>query len=319
MRVLRPTRKSSLILICALVCATALFSASRPLTARAASAYATTIIGDAPISYWRLGESSGTTAADSSSGGNPGTITGGVTLGAPGAIVGDPNTAMSFNGSTGYVSVATNSNLNMTGDFSVEAWVKPIALDGATHTIVHKGGAFCTSASPYQYRLMLYTNHWRGVVCIGSNAYTVLDPGTPSTSSWTHLVLTRSGSTLTLYDDGAAAATTTGVSGALDTSSSSLGIGRMGGAAQDYFSGGIDEVAVYNKALSASQIQNHYNVGLGSGSAPRAAMVQHLAMAPASTRRGAPTWLAELGRGVGALLHGLATWGGTLLHRFGAA
>src|SRR5258708_2253471 len=63
--------------------------------------YQTAVINDAPIAYWRLGESSGTTAANIGSGANlTGTYSAtGVTLGQPGALVGDPGTSIALNGS----------------------------------------------------------------------------------------------------------------------------------------------------------------------------------------------------------------------------
>jgi hypothetical protein len=70
--------------------------------------------------------------------GNTGAITGGVTLGTPGALSGDSNTAMTFNGSTGYVQVANNANLNLTGDLTVEAWAKPAALSGLGGQVVQE-------------------------------------------------------------------------------------------------------------------------------------------------------------------------------------
>src|SRR5688500_11107092 len=59
--------------------------------------YANIVLADNPTAYWRLGETSGTTAVDSSvPGGNQGTYLNGVTLGIPGAIPGDPNTSAGF-------------------------------------------------------------------------------------------------------------------------------------------------------------------------------------------------------------------------------
>ena len=71
--------------------------------------------GDAPAGYWRLDETSGTTAADTI-GGNAGTYSGGVTLGIPGAVAGD--TAASFDG-TGQVTVPDSASLH-TGDTFTE-------------------------------------------------------------------------------------------------------------------------------------------------------------------------------------------------------
>ena len=109
-----------------------------PPTAIAASTYASNVLADSPASYWRLGERSGTVAADSA-GSNPGTIKSGVTLGQPGAITADTDTAMGFNGSTGYVSVPNSSSLNFSGDFSLEAWALPSAVPTSDGAIIHKG------------------------------------------------------------------------------------------------------------------------------------------------------------------------------------
>lgn len=212
------------------------------------------------MSYWRLGEATGTSAADSAWT-NTGSVKAGVTLGAPGALTGDTDSSMSFNGSSGYVSVPNSAGLNLTGDLTVEAWVQPGPLDSTTRAVVHKGG---TSGYPsYQYRVGLTSsNFWRGTVYIGSNNLTVTSPSTASTLGWTHLVMTRSGSTLRLYLNGTSVATTT-ASGTLNTSTGILAIGRTGSVSVDYFKGSIDEVAVYPTALSAAAIAEHYRVGTG--------------------------------------------------------
>src|SRR5438105_15570310 len=75
------------------------------------------------VSYWRLGEASGTSACDSW-GSNAGTYQGGYTLGRLGAPAGDPNTAVALNGSTGLVSVPHSSSIDVGHTFTVEAWAK---------------------------------------------------------------------------------------------------------------------------------------------------------------------------------------------------
>jgi len=76
-------------------------------TARPAfgSAYSDAVLADMPVRYYRLGDSSGTTAVDSSGNSQDGTYTGGVTLGASGAIQGDADTAATFDGTDDYVSL----------------------------------------------------------------------------------------------------------------------------------------------------------------------------------------------------------------------
>ncbi|MCC7451492.1 MAG: hypothetical protein IT324_29050, partial [Anaerolineae bacterium] len=219
------------------------------------ASYPNTILADGPISYWRLGETGGTTAADVM-GVNPGTITGGVTLGVTGALASDGNPAMRFNGSNSYVNVPHNAVLNIKGDITLEAWANPAVLNSLDRMIVHKGG--------YQYRLGLNnSNKWYGRVYISGSPYDVVAPTTAAVGRWDYIAMTRSGSTLTLYINGVAVATGT-ASGSLVTTSNALAIGRKGSLSEAYFNGAIDEVAIYNKALTADQIAAHYNAGQGS-------------------------------------------------------
>jgi len=130
--------------------------------------------------------------------------------------------------------------------------------------VVHKGGS--TGYPVWQYRMSITSgNKGRGTVFVGNTNITVTDTGTPSTTAWSHLVMTKAGSTLTLYVNGAAVATTT-VAGIVNTSTGILAIGRTGGSSSDYFNGQIDEVAVYPTALPAARIGAHYAAGVsGSG------------------------------------------------------
>lgn len=250
------------------VIAVLIFVVTLPFSATAlagTSQYAAAVTADGPVSYWRLGEVSGSVATDQL-GGNPGTYKPGTTLGSPGALPADADTAVSFNGSSGYVSVANAASLNPTNNFSVEAWAKPAALAGTTQAVLHKGGS--TGNSVWQYRIGLTSgNKWRGTVYVGTTAFTVSDPGTASTANWTHLVMTASQGRLVLYVNGTSVATAS-FTGAVNTSTGILAIGRTGAASSDYFRGSIDEVAVYPVPLSAAQVANHYMVGSALPPAP---------------------------------------------------
>jgi len=101
--------------------ATAFGLATAPVTNAASgcsprsSSYSATIIGTSGlIGYWRLGEASGAVACDSK-GTNNGAYQSGTTLGQPGAIANDPDTAVAFNGTSGWVQVANDSSLNVGG------------------------------------------------------------------------------------------------------------------------------------------------------------------------------------------------------------
>jgi hypothetical protein len=92
------------------------------------AAYGATITADTPVSYWRLGETSGLGAADAM-GAHAGAYVGGPALGATGALTGDSNTSVALNGTSQSVSVADQSPFRFAGTapFSAEIWFKHTA------------------------------------------------------------------------------------------------------------------------------------------------------------------------------------------------
>ncbi|MCC7449303.1 MAG: LamG domain-containing protein, partial [Anaerolineae bacterium] len=136
---------------------------------------------------------------------------------------------------------------------TLEAWAKPTVLNWNEGAIVHKGG--------YQYRIGVnFSNQWQGSVYISGTRLDVTAPTAATVGQWDHIVMTRSGSTLTLYINGVSVATAT-ASGNLVTTSNVLAMGRKGSNSSGYFNGALDEVAIYNKALTAAQVQAHYTAG----------------------------------------------------------
>src|SRR6266536_1475171 len=93
------------------------------------------------VSYWRLGETSGTAALDSK-GTNTGTYQNGVTLGAAGALTNDSDTAASFNGSTNRVSLPA---LAAVTNFTIEGWTN--LASGATANQNGNNALYATSGN----------------------------------------------------------------------------------------------------------------------------------------------------------------------------
>ncbi len=248
--------------------------------------YQNTVLEDHAVSFWHLDAKGGDRAADSVNG-NFGMIRGGVTLGVAGAIATDNNPAMEFDGVSGYIAVASNDDLNLADDLTLEAWVQPALLD-RSEAIIQKGGGSPGSFEGWQYRLGLTSNnHWRGSVFVGNTAYSVTDPGISSTERWTYLAMTRDANILTLYVNGTSVATTT-VTGKLNTSSGVLAIGRAGSASSDYFNGAIDEVAIYDTALPAARILAHYMAALTTNAVPVVTLTSE-PVTPTSTNTPTPT------------------------------
>jgi acid phosphatase type 7 len=222
--------------------------------ANAASSYSSTVLNDGPIAYWRLGETGGTTAADASGNGHAGTYSGGVSLGSTGAIAADSNSAATFNGSTGQVSIPDTSGLRLNGAFSIELWAKTTSFVNSWPGLLVKGSA--STANGY---LIWYGSD--GTLHFKRNGYDFTTPAGAITSSYKHLVVTYDGTTARWYINGALVRTAT-VSYPSSTDTSALMLGR----GDQYGAEGLDEVALYDKTLSAVQVSAHYSQGVSTAS-----------------------------------------------------
>jgi hypothetical protein len=210
--------------------------------------------GNDPVAYWNFEERSGTSTTDKSGNNNTGTLTN-----SPTWTAGKIGSGLNFSPTNSYVSVADATALNITGDITVEAWVKPNVIDSTSRVFLEKGDG--ASAANRQYALRLNSsNRWEFFLYTGSTTNSTPDSTTtPSTSRWDHVVGVRSGNTISVYVNGVFRNSTT-VSGSTNTSSSILALGKAG-AASGYFGGQIDEVKIYNYARTRSQIAYDYNRG----------------------------------------------------------
>jgi hypothetical protein len=217
------------------------------------SSYASVVGADAPVGWWRLGETSGTTAANQA-GGSAGTYAGGVTLDQPSLLATDMvNRAVAFNGSTGRVSVSSSAALQLTNHFSLEAWIKPTSLpsSGAFRTVLTKAESYSLQFNGPRMEFTVIQSGTRRRLQAPSGA--IVAGGTY------HVVGTFDGSTQRLYVNGTQVASAA-LTGSATTNANTLYVGSWDGASE-FFSGTIDEPAVYNVVLSASQVAAHYRAG----------------------------------------------------------
>jgi RHS repeat-associated protein len=226
--------------------------------------YSSAVLSDNPAAFWRLNESTTTAAAADSSGhGNNGSYAGGVSVGVTSVpVTTEADTAATFNGSTGYVSVPNSSSLNPSTAISLEAWVKPSA--SYTEPIVLK--SFTSHNSPYyQYGLFESGTGLRMELALGGTRVTVNSSGVSLTvGSWNYVVATWDGGTVRFYINGVAAGSTA-AAGTLSSYSTPVDLAtyeNLRTSGSSYFWGGsLDEVAVYSTALSATRISAHYSAG----------------------------------------------------------
>lgn len=215
------------------------------------------------ISYWRLGDvisPPDATAADAT-GAYDGAYVGNVVRGLPGAIAGSSDTAADFAG--GRVDIPANAAFDSGGAaLTVSAWVQPDGA-GAFRWIVGKDN----DNANLDYLLgMNADGRFRFITQGLSNDVAAIDPSVFDGSAWHHVVGVQDPSAggfgqVSLYVNGAAvnsvAMTTFGV-----TATNGLRIGARGADAGQAVDGRIDDVAVFNRALSAAEVQAQYDAGL---------------------------------------------------------
>jgi hypothetical protein len=185
-----------------------------------------------------------TTVPDVSGTGNNGTVSG-ATWTTLGRFAG----AFSFDGVNDRIDIGDSATLDLTGAFTLEAWVYPTATSGWRTVILKEQ----TNGLTYALYARENTARPSGWVNTGGVDQSVAGATALPLNTWTHLVTTFDGSALRLYVNGILVQTSA-ASGAAAVSTGAL---RIGGNAiwGEYFKGRIDEVRVYNRALSPAEVQ----------------------------------------------------------------
>ena len=190
------------------------------------------------VAEWKFDEGSGTTASDTA-GSSHGTLVNG-----PLWTTGKKGGALSFDGVNDYVNAASSSIPSGTGAF--EAWVYPKGYDSDVVSSGVPGNDFRI------YLKSIGSSNYGFYVYREDRIITALKP---PLNEWTHLVLVWNSSGTMLYFNGNFQAQNTVAPRAF--SQTGINIGRYT-QAQFYFNGLIDEVRIYNRALSAAEIQQIY-------------------------------------------------------------
>jgi glucose/arabinose dehydrogenase/chitodextrinase len=198
--------------------------------------------GPAPVAAYGFDEGTGTTFGDASGSGNNGTLTS-----TTWTTSGKFGNAVVFNGSGSGSrgTVPDSASLDLTTGMTLEAWVYPTA-GGGWRDVVYKG------PNDIYY---LEGSSTTGPPGLGGtfSPGTLLAPSALPLNTWSHLAGTYDGSTLRLYVNGTQVASKP-QTGAIATSTGALTLGSDALYGQ-YFQGRIDEVRIYNVALTQAQIQ----------------------------------------------------------------
>jgi hypothetical protein len=226
--------------------------------------YAEVILADEPMSYWRLGEETGTVAHDASGNGRDATYVGEPHLGRRGAIVSDPDTAVGFDGIDDYAVWAPRSIYR--GAYSVEAWVRTIIAD-RSQTFFSTRGMCPGTCRDYSFDIKLENFYGHGIrVDVGTGAYWLVTETFSfpwRAGIYYHIVAVASTTGLAVFVDG----DLIGQSPYADTPFlggpervAQIGVSNATGGVE-WFKGLIDEVAVYGYPLTADQVAEHHTAG----------------------------------------------------------
>jgi RHS repeat-associated protein len=200
------------------------------------------------VGAWGFDEGSGSSVEDQSEAGNDGSVSG-ATWSSSGKFGG----ALSFDGTDDRVVVPDSASLDLDSEMTLEAWVKPDTVGSNWQTVLLKEwnddylvyGISTEDAGKPIGAAYMYDDDSLAI----SQA-----PDALAEDTWTHLALTYDGSNVKLYVNGSEVASGA-ATGPIQTTGGDLTIGGTAVFADQWFAGLIDEVRVYDRALSATEIQ----------------------------------------------------------------
>ena len=202
-------------------------------------------------------ETSGTTAFDRSGGNQHGVVSGAVPV--PGKAGG----ALQFDGRDDFVTVADSAALDLTLGMTLSAWVNPSAFSGWETVMLKERGVGALAYALYAQDGGTLGGGFdgpAGTIHVGSSDHPVRGTSALPLHLWTHLATTYDGAVQRIYVDGVLAGSRP-QTGSIAVSSGALRIGGNNSWADEFFAGLLDEVRVYNRALSAAEIEADMNLG----------------------------------------------------------
>jgi Concanavalin A-like lectin/glucanases superfamily len=258
--------------------------------------YSTTVLADKPVGYWRLNEQSlGDQVTDESGRNHHGKIVGNPIMGADGAIANSTNKSITF-AANAYLEIPSSTDFSIQTSgigLSVELWMRPDTLifpgEGESQYInwlgkgqkdeMEWGFVFYSVDHPKRpNRISAYA--WNPQGGLGAGAYcsgSIVKP-----IEWLHLVACYDNYSCSCSKKPGVHLFVNGVQtkgppspGTLyfnegnwsilpRSCNAPLRIGTRSATPNSYFTGGIDEVAIYPRVLTHEQIKRHYDVGMGS-------------------------------------------------------
>ncbi|MGW5154836.1 LamG-like jellyroll fold domain-containing protein [Nonomuraea wenchangensis] len=216
------------------------------------------------VAAYGMNEGAGTTVGDSSGKNNTGAGTDTTWAN------GKHGKALSFNGTSSWVTVPHAQSLRLTNALTLSAWVRPATVD-AWRTVLMKENAFGPAYGLYA----AYDGAPLGWLQNATTFKTVVGDDPLPINQWSHLAVTYNGTIITLYLNGTQIDQTPMTGNLADDG----GVLRLGGNniwLDEFYSGLIDEVRIYNRVQTAAEIQADMNAPIGAAATSTATQQQRL-------------------------------------------
>lgn len=211
-------------------------------------------ISEGLVGYWKFDEGTGMIAHDSSGNGNDGSLK--PDESGPMWTEGKLGSALRFDGVNDYVNILDpgipNWPLDITEQITISAWIKP-------QTPFRD---FFSKTNWNMWRIILNESGVNNVKIVqdigGSNVTTLSANNVISADQWIHVAYTYNGSQTQIYINGEPSGPSVPASGLLATNDNPITIGYWPNSPDRYYKGLIDEVRIYNRALSREEVQKIY-------------------------------------------------------------
>jgi len=201
------------------------------------------------VAYYPLNEGSGTTVGDASGNGNNGTIYGDDVKWVE--SMQDFGSALEFPGTRGqYVNTGTWNPSAATGQITVAVWIKWAGLNGEWQGVIGKRDGWTGTATMWQIEL---NNETGNIGFSRYNSYPDFGLNVPPVGQWQHVAVRFDGTTCEMYIDGKSVGTSTDFSFGPKTDAHVV-FGAVEDNGGNAFNGTIDEVYIYNRALSPAEV-----------------------------------------------------------------
>ena len=205
--------------------------------------------GDLPVGHWKFDENTGILGRDASENGNDGTLGGdGAGTDVPTWTNGKHGPGLSFDGSDDYVASGSTMSVATGTSASIAAWVK------TTDSSLQYEGIACISIDSNALQIIALNSYARAwFINQAVTGDIAINDG-----NWHHVVVTKAPSTVKLYVDGVLDETLSVTDGPVESKNVYIGRSQW---VDEYWPGSIDDVRIYDYALTQAQVSWLYNKG----------------------------------------------------------